>query len=90
MSFTKDELDIVLTTIHNLAEATAYKKAISTEVIQQTNIASSQLSDIVKYAIDKGYLEKCAYAAIKITQEGGIIGLKLTTNGISYVMNLNN
>jgi hypothetical protein len=90
MSFTKDELDIVLTTIHNLAELAAYKKAISSEVVKETNIKSPQLSDIVKYAMDEGYLEKCAHAAIKISEQGGTIGLKLTSYGISYVINLNN
>ena len=90
MSFTKDELNSVLTTIHRLAALAEYRKAISFEVVRETNIKGAKLSDILKYSIDQGYLQPCAYAGVRMNEQGGNVSLGLTSDGISYVINLDN
>jgi len=87
MSFDKNDVDMVLTTIHSLAEPTTYKKAMSFEVVKQTNIKGKKLWDILKYLIDKGYLKPCAFAGVLTDERGGNVSLGLTSDGISYVIN---
>jgi len=89
-SFTEDELNIVLATIYRLAALANYNKAISSEVLKETNIENVKLSKILKYSIDQRYLQECAHAQVRMNKQGGTVGLALTKDGISYVRNLNN
>ena len=89
MSFTENELNIVLITIHRLAERVSYKKAISSEVLKETNIEQQVLCKILEHSVKLGYLQQCLYANV-LLPGGGSISLALTPRGTSYVMGLNN